>query len=404
MTENIAIIGAGASGLISAILLASNGFKVSVYEKNNKVGKKLLATGNGRCNITNKKISLSNFHSSNKNFTTFALDNFTYDDCKSFFNNLGLEFSYGQKNRVYPMSLQASSVVEILEHEAIKIGVNFYLNSTVETIEFKNNRYILNKDKNYSKIIVATGSIAMPKLGSTNSGYIFAKKFGHTIVKPFASLVQLVSSNKNLDMITGVKIDGMVNGKQGDILFTKYGISGSAILDISRSISHKLQHQKNIKVIIDTMPTISTQKLTSMLTSSIDIKNEKDIFMWLNGFMNKKLARYIILNSKIGSNIKYVKFLSKNDISKIVNSIKNLEFIIIDTKGFESCEVCAGGVDTKQINPKTMESKLQKDLYFTGEVLDVDADCGGFNLHWAWASGYVCANGIMIKEKNLDTI
>ena len=398
MINSVAIIGAGASGLISSILLASKNIKVSIYEKNNKVGKKLLATGNGRCNITNENISIKNFHSKNKDFVNYALDSFTYDDCKSLFNRLGLEFSYGQKGRVYPMSLQASSVVELLEYEAIRLGVKFYLNSPVETLEYKNSKFVINNNENYSKVIIASGSLAMPKLGSNDSGYRFAKSFGHKIITPFASLVQLVSSNKNLDMITGVKIEGSVNGIVGDVLFTKYGISGSAILDISREISNKLQSQKNLKVCIDTMPSISKDKLFTMLSQSLDSKNSKDIFMWLNGFINKKLAKYIVINSKIASNIKSTSFLSKKDIENIVNTIKNLEFNIIDTKGFETSEVCAGGVDTQQISSKTMESNLQKDLYLIGEVVDVDGDCGGYNLHWAWASGYLCAMDIIKKS------
>lgn len=297
------------------------------------------------------------------------------------------------------MSLQASSVVDILEHEALKLGVKLYLNCKVETLEFQNNKYIINSKDNYSKVIISTGSIAMPKLGSSDCGYIFGKKFGHKLIDPFASLVQLVSSNKNLEMITGVKIDGLVNGKQGDVLFTKYGVSGSAILDISREISSKLQNQKSIKITIDTMPNFTKNELLDLFNRSLTKTNEKDIVMWLNGFMNKKLAKYIVLNSNIKSNIKYIKFLSKQDIESLVNQIKNLEFNIIDTKGFETCEVCAGGIDTKQVDSKTMESKLQKGLYFTGEVLDVDGDCGGYNLHWAWASGYLASFDIINKNK-----
>ena len=297
------------------------------------------------------------------------------------------------------MSLQASSVVDILEHEALRVGVKFYLNSKVDSLEFKNNKYIINSEKQYSKVIISTGSIAMPKLGSSDCGYKFAKKFGHSIIKPFASLVQLVSSNKNLDMITGVKIDGLVNGKQGDVLFTKYGVSGSAILDISRDISSELQKHKNVKVIIDTMPNVTQNELLDIFNKSLTKTNEKDIVMWLNGYMNKKLAKYIVVNSKISSSIRSIKFLSRADILSLVNCIKNLEFTITDTKGFETCEVCAGGIDTNQINPKTMESKLQNGLYFTGEVMDVDGDCGGYNLHWAWASGYLASKDIIKKEK-----
>ena len=394
MKNKVAIIGAGASGILTSILLSSKNYDVTVYEQNSKVGKKLLATGNGRCNITNKNISLGNFHSNNINFIKNTIDKFNYDQCKTFFNNIGIEFSDGQKGRVYPMSLQASSVVDLLEYEAKRYGVKFILNTGIKEIKYQNQNYIINQNS-YSKVIIATGSQAMPKLGSNDSGYKFAKRFGHNIIEPFASLVQLVSSNKNLDTISGVKIEGVVNGHFGDILFTKYGVSGSAVLDISREISSKLKYQKSLKILIDTMPDFSKNSLVDMLTKRAAKYTHREIFMWLDGFINKKLAKYIILNSDIGHNIKYVKSLSKKDILKIVHTIKNLEFEIIGTKGFETCEVCAGGVDTTQINPKTMESKLYKNLYFIGEVLDVDGDCGGYNLHWAWTSGYLLATNMI---------
>lgn len=393
---NIAIIGAGASSLLTSIFLSKHNFNVTIYERNNKIGKKLLATGNGRCNITNTNISLNNFYTnSDKSLLKDIFNSFDFHKCKEFFNNIGIEFIEGEKGRIYPMSQTASSIVDSLEYVALQNGVKINLNSEIENIDYKNKKFILNNKMQYDKLIIATGSVAMPKLGSNDSGYRFAEQFKHNIVKPFASLVQLVSSNKNLDMISGVKIQGSVNNRQGDILFTKYGVSGSAILDISRDISNNLQHQKNIKLTIDTMPTISKNKLVDMLLQRVKIVGDKDINSWLDGLQNKKLTKYIMLNSNISNSIKYAKFLNRKDIVKIVHTIKNLEFEIVDTKGFESCEVCAGGVDLSQIDLKTMQSKKQKNLYFTGEVLDIDGDCGGYNLHWAWASGFICANSII---------
>lgn len=396
---SIAIIGAGASGLFTAIHLATHNTKITLFEKNNKIGKKLLATGNGRCNISNKNIQLKNFYS-HSDITKIKpiLQNFNFDKCKKTFQNLGIEFADGENNRVYPMSQTASSVVEALEFEALQRGVIIKLNNEITSIVSKNNRFILNDLFSFDKVIIAQGSIAMPKLGSSHSGYDFATFYKHTLIKPFASLVQLISDNKHLDIISGVKIQGLVQSIQGDILFTKYGVSGSAILDISRDISYKLQHQKNIQITIDTLPAISKNQLVELLLKRVKILGEKDIFLWLDGLINKKLAKYIILNSNIASNIKFAKFLNRKDILKIVHTLKNLQFNIIDTKGFESCEVCAGGISLDEINLNTMESKYQKNLYFTGEVLDIDADCGGFNLHWAWASGYTLALGI---NKNL---
>ncbi len=399
MSNNIAIVGGGASGLFTSILLAREKFNVTIFEANNKIGKKLLATGNGRCNITNTNLNLQHFHSTNKNFINHTLEQFDYKKLKSFFNTLGIEFSFGQNNRVYPMSLQASTVVELLEYEAKQLGVNIQLNSFIDSIMFANNKFLLNNHDKFDKVIISTGGIAMPKLGSNDSGYKFAKQFGHKIINPFPTLVQLVCDDKNLDMISGVKIEGKIENITGDILFTKYGLSGSAILDASRNIASKLQHKKSVIVSIDILPHITQDRLTELLTSGIDKRNEKSLTLWLNKFINKKLASYIINSAKISQNIRAVKFLSKNDIIKIVKTIKNLTFTVINTRGFETSEVTAGGVDVSGIDTYSMQSKHQKNLYFTGEVLDVDGDCGGFNLHWAWASGYIASQNIIKNHK-----
>jgi len=404
MSNQIAIVGAGASGLITSIILASKGIKVIVYEENSKVGKKLYATGNGRCNITNQNISLKNFYSSTDNFIKDVLNQFSFEDCKSFFSKIGLEFSINENGRVYPLSLQASSVVEVLENQAISYGAEFRLNTKVEDIKYKNKKFIINYKDSYSNIIIATGSTAMSKGSHINKGYDFAKYFGHNIIKPFPSLVQLISDDKNIDIANGVKIEGVVNGIKGDILFTKYGLSGSAILDISRDISQKLQKQKNILVTIDTLPNLSYKEILDILLRNIKNNKNQNIYLWLNSIINKKLAKYIILKSNIPNNIKYTNFLTQNYIEQIIKNIKELKINITDTKGVQSAEVLAGGVDLKNIDKYSMCSNNQDGLYFVGEVVDVDADCGGYNLHWAWASGYVCACSIIKKlegEKNV---
>lgn len=399
MDNSIAVIGSGASGLVASIFLAADGFDVTVFEKNSKSGKKLLATGNGRCNISNENISSNNFYSQNPQFINYLLKRFTYKDCKDFFNKLGIEFIINEKGRAYPMSLTASSVVDLLEYEALKKGVKFKFNSEITKIERSNGYFILNDNEKFEKVIVATGSGAMPKLGSSTSGYRFAQKFGHEIIEPFPSLVQLISSNKNLDIINGVKIEGEISGIAGDILFTKYGLSGSAVLDLSRDIAQRLLYEDSIEVYVDILPSFSKNKLIDMLQKRVKMDDSKDIFLWLDGFINKKLAKYIIINSNIPKTIKYVKDMGRKDLLKIAHTIKNLKFYITSTRGFDYCEVSAGGIDTAGIDEKTFESKLQRGIYFTGEVLDIDGDCGGYNLHFAWGSGYLAAEDIIKKGK-----
>ncbi len=404
--NNINIIGAGASGLICAIILSQKGYTVNVFEKNTKAGRKILATGNGKCNISNTNLSFDNFHSSFSKFPNFALKEFDYKKFELFFHNLGLELTQGSGTKVFPMSLQSSSVVDILYNNALDNGVKFYFNSFIEDIKVKNNIFEINIDKQIYKsqyLIISTGSGAMKKLGSSDSGYKIAKQFNHKIIPPMASLVQLICDDKDIHQISGVKVNSEVRlfidkkEKQkasGDILFTTYGISGNAILDISRNCSKYLYHKNNIEIIIDILPLFSKEKLITLLDKRKDLLQNKDIEYLLLSIVNKKLINFIYKNSNIMKNKNKISQLNKKDILNIVYNLKNIKIKISDTKGFDSAEVVAGGVDVRDIDFKNMQSKLQKGLYFCGEVLDVDGNCGGYNLHWAWASGYVCANSI----------
>ncbi len=407
LSTKIAIIGAGASGLLSSIILGRAGFDVCVFEKNTKYGRKILASGNGQCNISNENITLNNFNFTSKEFISYSLNQFNYQKFKLFFNDLGLELITKEKNRVYPTTLQASSVVDLLVYEAKMSGVKLILNSNIDSIEYKEDKFILNSSnmkKLFDKVIVSSGTNAMSKLGSSNSGYNFAIAFQHTIVEPFASLVQLKSDNKQIQELRGVKLDSEVKLEinkehimctSGDILFTDYGISGNSILDISREASYFISLGDNVVVYIDIFPNIDKNILISKLFKRLKKSQHKDKYFWLEGFLHKKLIKYVIDQCGIKKNKINANELNKKDIMSLVYFMKNIKIKITDTKGFQSAEVIAGGVNVSEIEPKTMQSKLKKDLYFTGEVLDVDGQCGGYNLHWAWASGFICANGII---------
>lgn len=406
LNKNINIIGAGASGLISSILLAKKGFNVTVFEKNSKVGRKILATGNGRCNISNKDLSLNNFFSSQKNFPIYAVEQFNYRVFENFFNNIGLTLIQENGTKIYPMSLQASSVTDILYNEAKQNGVKFIFDCFIQDIQYIDKKYeigIENKKYYSSKLIIATGSSAMKKLGSSDSGYGIAKSFHHNIIQPFASLVQLVSDDKSLYRLSGVKTNSniklYVNNKEikslsGDILFTNYGVSGNAILELSRDVSLAKLQKKKIEVLVDIIPNIDKNKFISILEKRKELLKYKEINYLLESIINKKLIPFIYSKLNIAKTKIYIEQLSKKDLIDIAFYMKNIKINITDTKGFENAEVVAGGVDVKDIYDRTMESKLQKGLYFCGEVLDVDGACGGYNLHWAWASGFVCANSI----------
>lgn len=395
---NIGIIGGGASGLVAGIIALRNGANVTIFEKNAKIGRKILASGNGRCNVTNENIDISRYHGQNKNFPTSVLNQFQTLTCKKFFESIGVELAKNDNGRFYPLSLQSLSIAEALEYEFKSLGGVLHLDTFVKSIEQKGDKFYLHVKKFLAdKILISCGSKAMSKLGSTESGYEFAKYFNHEITPTFASLVQLICKEDNLKA-SGVKFEGIVNlyvdkkeisSAYGDILLTKYGISGSAILDISRYASLGVLENKNVQISIDCMSKFSKEKLANLINTLTQKSPSKPLDLFLNGLINKKLANLILSRCKISSQKKSHE-LNKKDINSIIYTLKKLTFTVTDTKGFEFAEVVAGGINVKDINPKTLESKLVKNLYFSGEVLDIDGDCGGFNLHWAWASGYVC--------------
>ena len=403
--SRVAIIGAGASGLVCAIEAARKAHQVTVFEKNSKVGRKILATGNGRCNISNENITLSRYHGKAPHAAKEALRRFDTSMGKAYFRALGLEMREGEEGRLYPMSHQASSVVDMLLHEARSLGVHFALECEVLQIEKKGTEFVVHtKEQKHSfdACVIATGSVAMPTLGSSGSGYGFAKALGHNVIEPYPSLVQFISNEPHLKEASGVKMDAGVelyigNQKrqsvQGDMLFTTYGLSGSAILDVSRMASKAFVEGERVHVVLDLLPTLSREALTSLLQKRMSIAKEKSLSLWLEGIIPKKLAHFIIQNTKLG-HIKEASMLGAKEIKKIVFALKALRVDICATKGFESAEVCAGGVDVRELDAKNLMSQKMKNLYFCGEVLDIDGDCGGFNLHFAWASGYLVGQSL----------
>lgn len=402
LNKEIIIIGAGASGLFSAIFLKKKNYNVIVLEKNSKAGRKILASGNGKCNITNKNISNKFFNTSHdKHFVQKVLDNMPYTKIKKLFSDIGLEMQVGDGTRMYPASMQASSVSDILYSTAVRYGVKFKFTCEVTSISKKNNEFkiITNENIFLSKyLVVASGSAAMKKLGSSNSGYEFAKYFNHNIVNQFASLVQLRSDDKSIYALNGVKsksnVSLIINSKciqtlYGDILFTKYGLSGNTILDLSRKASQALNNKKHVEIYIDIIPNHNHDDVHKLLLKRQTKLKELEIRFLLESVINTKLIGYIY--EKANVKVKYIKHLSKNDILNIVLVIKKIIVEISSTNGFDNAEVTAGGISLEDINENDMQSKKEKNLYFCGEVLDVDGDCGGYNFHWAWASAYTLA-------------
>ncbi len=308
------VVGAGAAGLVAAITAAKTGQKVLLLEQNSKIGKKILVSGNGQCNIDNRYIASHRFHGENPDFIDAVLEGYDFEVVEKFFTSLGLELIEGKEGKMFPMSLQASSVVEILEYEAKKAGVEILCDAAVTSISKEADTFTvetLQETKRCRKLLLASGSPAAPQLGGSNSGYAFATKMGHTLIPRHPALVQLCSDETWVKSCAGVKVAGVAqlyaNGeyiteKKGDLLFTNYGISGLAILDLSREVSVRLANYDYCELNLDLIPELSKEKLTNLLLGRIKEGSEKPIELWLHGVINKKLISIILEQSKCRAN------------------------------------------------------------------------------------------------------
>ena len=401
--KKVAIIGGGASGLLCAIFCAKKSILVDVYEQNSKCAKKILASGNGRCNITNKNLSSNDYFSQNPHFTDYALKEFGFNEFDKFCQNIGLLLDVKDDGRVYPLSNEAKSVASLLIAHAKNLGVNFHTDTKITDIKKLFN--------DYDSVVVATGSEAASQLGGNSDGYNFAMEFGHNIIQTYPSLVQLHLNSKIVKKMSGAKVEGevtlLINNKKeltpqghflqgacsGDILFSDYGVSGFAILDISQAASKALMEFSHVSISINLLPKFDLQKLSNHISKIAAQEPKITIFEILIGLIPMKIASAILEDLGILTSICADEINVKLS-KKIANQILNWRFEVTDTHGFRHAEVSGGGVDTTEINLKTMESSKQKNLYFCGEVLDVVGRRGGYNFAFAWASGYAAARDI----------
>lgn len=394
MRKKVVIIGAGASGLLCAIFCAKASCHVEIYEQNSKPAKKILVSGNGRCNITNKDITPNDFFSDNASFVKEALDNFGFDEFEKFASSIGLMLDVKEDGRAYPLSNEAKSVAKLLEEYAKSLGVIFHTDTKITDI-----KKLL---QNYDKVVIATGSEAASHLGGNRDGYEFAKEFGHSIVPTYPSLVQLHLDSSIAHKMSGAKIDGevtlLINHKndstcKGDILFTNYGVSGFAILDISQRASVALMNFEHVAISVNLLPDFTAQKLSAHISKLAQTIPKFSVLDILVGLIPLKIAQSLLDDLKISHDTEAKEVHTKLS-KKIANQMLNWRFGVTDTHGFRHAEVSGGGVDTSEINPKTMESLKQINLYFCGEVLDVVGRRGGYNFAFAWASGYAAAKDI----------
>ncbi|MDM0498270.1 NAD(P)/FAD-dependent oxidoreductase [Clostridium perfringens] len=406
--HDVVIIGGGASGMTAAITAKDFGLDVAIVEGTDRIGKKILTTGNGRCNITNSLISFpfENFHSANDGFFIKSLNKFSVEDTKAFFLNLGLPIIELEKGKNYPQSLQASSVVDILKMALEEREIPVYNSYKVKSINKSKGKFTLstgNEDSSVikcKKLIMACGGKSAPKTGSDGSGYTLAKSLGHSIIEPNPAIVQLKLSHNKLKALSGIKFNGyaevLCDGKNirkefGEILFTDYGISGPPILQISREASLGCFKGKDVKILVDMMPDKSLKELEDFLEGHFAVFSCREVINSLIGVVNKKMIPILLRESGIDNLHKPCYELTWKEKKALINLMKSWEFKCVGTNGFQAAQVTTGGINTKEVDSETLQSKLVDNLYFCGELLDVDGDCGGFNLQWAWSSGFTAA-------------
>lgn len=398
---DVIIIGAGASGLMAAAAAASKGARVALLEHKDDIGKKILATGNGRCNFTNTDMSVNKFHGS-KALIKNGLSQFNYSDTICFFKELGIP-AYDNAGYIYPNSRQAASVVAAFRMELMRLHVDVKTGINITDIKPADDRtgYCIQTDKGSFKskrLIIACGLTASPKLGSDGSLFRQIEALGHHIQKPLPALCGFSCDGLNFKKITGVRcdatvasvIDGqMTEQNTGELQLADYGISGIPVFQISSLMSRALNKGQKVEVIIDFLPAFSDDELNGYIKDrSITTTDNRSLNEMLNGLLNNKLLLELIHKSGVSPD-KKGRLLTDDDCKSLTRSIKHTAVSVKKPRGLEFAQVCAGGIYTKEIDVRTLESKIHPGLYFCGELLDVDGICGGYNLHWAWTSGYI---------------
>lgn len=406
----ISVIGGGPSGMLLSIVVKKYrpDFTVRLFERNERVGKKLLATGNGRCNYTNISLKKENFHSENENFPMKIIDRFGYEDTIEFLKTLGIYPTVEKNGKVFPLSLQGSSVLDFLRFGMEKFGVEVVLEEKITYLKKNQNSFTLKGKNSYTSdiVVIATGGMAMPVSGSDGIGYRLGKELGHNVVDFGPTIVQLESDFKRIKELKGVRIDSnaklyvndqFIDEKFGDILFTDYGLSGPAILDLSRKSIEGLNNGKKVEIRVNLLG-VTKEEIYKIISERVRNLEGIDFDKFFIGIVNKKLIKSI-------KDVLLLQYGHKDTIINDDNFIKNLTNLLSDFKmnisgykGFGNAQSTTGGIDTKEVNDN-LESTIVNGLYFIGEVLDVDGDCGGYNLQWAWSSAYIAALNIISKGR-----
>lgn len=398
--NDVTVIGGGAAGLMAAVAAAEKGAKTVVIEHKDRAGKKILMTGNGKCNYTNALQGISYYRGENPAFVLPVFAQFGLEETLSFFQTLGI-YPKNKNGYYYPASGQASSVLEVLLMEAKYRNVEMKTSCELRSISRQNGQFsiVTNQGAFLTRtIIFATGLLAYPKTGSDGSAFPFIRELGHHLIDVVPALVQLQGKQSFFKALAGIRaemtvtlyIEGRPAGTEyGELQLTDFGISGIPVFQLSRFATRALMEKKRVYAEINFMPELSPPELSGLLCRRFfELSNDKCASEALVGLFNKKLTAVFLKEADIRPSVPAV-LVTQMQIKALCRVISRFRVDITGSRPFEQAQVCAGGVDTAELHNETLESKLVKGIYFAGEVVDIDGACGGYNLQWAWSSGYV---------------
>ena len=400
------IVGGGASGLVAAIAAAEGGASVTIVERMPRVGKKILSTGNGKCNMTNYHMTAECYRCGEPGFPMQVIGQFPVEETLRFFRRLGVLTTH-RDGYVYPLSGQAQTVLDALRGKADSLGIRTVCDCHVSKIrKTHQERFVVETTAGSYEgdfVILAAGSMAAPSTGSDGSGYVLAKDLGHTVRKPLPALVQLKCKEDWFKAVAGVRTDAKVslyasgkNGERktflasdtGELQLTDYGISGIPVFQVSRYAAEALSRKKQVFAVLDLMPEYSREELLHILKEQRSYLHDRSCGECLNGIFNKKLS--LVLLKAISMKAEQTAAeLSDRKLEMLCEAVKSCSVEVTDTNSYDKAQICMGGVCVNEVDADTMESRLVSGLYLAGEILDVDGICGGYNLQWAWSGGYV---------------
>lgn len=397
---DIIIIGGGASGLVAAISAKQENplLKVAVLEKLQRVGKKIIATGNGRCNLTNSGIDISRYHGENVKFVMSAFSQLGLNKTIDFMNSLGIMTREEEEGKIYPCGGQASAVLDLLRHRLSKLKIDEITEFEVVSLTKKGEKFeVISKSRTKitaKKVIFSVGGTAGPQFGTDGSAYSLLEKLGHTKTKIYPALVRLKTKDAWHKSLQGIKFNGratLVSGgkkirtEDGEILFTDYGLSGPPILQLSGD-AVKLMDKK-AKISLDLMPDKTIDEIKQIILARKKLNPDMQLEFFFAGMFNKQIGKTLVKVAELGKLDRLCGSLKDEEIAKVSQIIKDWDFEVSGHTGFRDAQVTAGGIKTSEFYSSSMESRLVPGLYAAGEVLDIYGDCGGFNLQWAWSSG-----------------